>query len=164
MTKELGRIEREGEMRTLRFERRLAHPAEEVWAALTEPARLAEWLAEALVEPGEGGSITLDFGEGGTEGGRITVWEPPRALAYEWNFVGESPSHVRWELTIADEGRATLLTLEHTLLEAESAPGYGAGWHAHLDQLAGHLEGRTPDWSGRYEELRPSYEELALEA
>jgi uncharacterized protein YndB with AHSA1/START domain len=29
----------------LRFERRLNHPVEKVWAALTESDRLAEWLA-----------------------------------------------------------------------------------------------------------------------
>lgn len=35
----------------LRFERRLAHPIEKVWAAPTEPRRLSEWLAESEIEP-----------------------------------------------------------------------------------------------------------------
>jgi uncharacterized protein YndB with AHSA1/START domain len=35
------REEREGEVR--RFERRLPHPPEKVWRALTEPAELAAW-------------------------------------------------------------------------------------------------------------------------
>jgi uncharacterized protein YndB with AHSA1/START domain len=157
----LGTITGEGETRTLRFERRLEHPAATVWAALTEPERLAEWLAEAVVEGRKDGSMTLDFGEGGKEGGRITVWDPPRVLAYEWQFTGETPSQVRWELSELDGGRITVLTLEHALLPADGAAGYGAGWHGHLDQLEGHLAGSVPDWSARFEELRPTYETLA---
>ena len=146
---------------TLRFERQLEFSPEEVWAALTEPARLGEWLAQANVVPGTQGSITLDFGEGGNETGLITAWDPPSLLAYEWNFVGEAPSHVRWELAAVDDGSATRLTLEHTRLTPEASPGYGAGWHAHLDQLEGHLAGDVPDWSELFAELQPRYAELA---
>ena len=156
-----GSITTAGETHTLRFERLLTFAREEVWAALTEPARMADWLAEATVRPGPEGEITLDFGEGGTEGGRITLWEPPALLEYEWNFVGERPTQVRWELEALEEGRCTRLTLVHRLLQPESSPGYGAGWHAHLDQLEGHLAGDTPEWSRRFEELRPRYAELA---
>ncbi len=156
---ELGTITSEGTTRTLRFERLLPHAPTDVWAALTEPARLGEWLAAAEVEPGEGGTITLDFGEGGTENCRITVWDPPRALAYEWNFVGEAPSNVRWELELVDGGAATKLVLEHTRLDAGIAPDYGAGWHAHLDQLEGHLEDDVPEFEGLFADLRPQYAE-----
>jgi uncharacterized protein YndB with AHSA1/START domain len=154
-----GTMTLEGTTRTLRFERLLDHPPAEVWAALTEPERLGDWLAAAEVEPGPGGTITLDFGEGGIEKCRITTWDPPRVLAYEWNFLGEKPTHVSWKL-VAD-GSATRLTLEHTLLDAGVAPDYGAGWHAHLDQLAGHLAGEVPEWGELFEELRPRYAELA---
>jgi len=159
---ELGTITSTGETRTLTFERLLGFPPEDVWAALTEPARLADWLAAAAVRPGAGGEITLDFGDdGATERGRITVWDPPHVLAYEWAFVGERPSHVRFELAVAGDGTSTRLTLEHTLLEAAVTPAYGAGWHAHLDQLDGHLRGATPGWGERYAELRPRYDRLA---
>jgi uncharacterized protein YndB with AHSA1/START domain len=161
VTANLGRITVEEDARTIRFERRLEHPAELVWAALTEPQRLAEWLTDAVVEAGEGGSIGLDFGEGGKQTGRITVWDPPRALAYEWQFSGEQASLVRWQLSELDEGRITVLTLEHSQLPPEIAAGYGAGWHGHLDQLEGHLGGDVPDWADRYAALRPAYEELA---
>ena len=40
----------------LRYERRLRHPVEKVWAALTEPDRMEEWWARAAVlELAEGG-------------------------------------------------------------------------------------------------------------
>lgn len=155
-----GEITADGSTHTIRFERRLAFAPDEVWSALTEPARLAEWLAEATVTPGLDGELTLDFGGDGREGGRITVWDPPRALAYEWNFVGEAPSYVHWRLTAVDDDRATVLTLEHTRLEPAASTGYGAGWHAHLDQLEGHLAGSVPDWDERFGELRPRYEDM----
>ena len=38
-----GSVRVEGEYATLEFERRLSHPPEIVWAAITEPEELAEW-------------------------------------------------------------------------------------------------------------------------
>jgi uncharacterized protein YndB with AHSA1/START domain len=156
-----GTVTLEGGAHTLRFERLIPFSPEEIWAALTEPARLGEWLAEAEVVPGPNGSVSLDFGEGGKESGRVTAWEPSRHLAYEWNFVGETPSHVRFELAAVDDGSATRLTLEHTRLGPDVATGYGAGWHAHLDQLEGHLAGDVPDWGELFAELQPQYAEIA---
>jgi uncharacterized protein YndB with AHSA1/START domain len=162
MTDDLGTLTLEGGTYTIRVERLLSFPPTDVWAALTEPEQLRQWLAEATVVPGAGGKITLDFGpDGGAEGGRITEWDPPRALAYEWNFVGEEPSHVRFELSVDQGSGATRLVLEHTRLEQASGAGYGAGWHAHLDQLEGHLGGEAPAWESRFEALLPRYERAA---
>jgi uncharacterized protein YndB with AHSA1/START domain len=157
---DFGAISAEGATRTLRFERVLDHRREEVWAALTEPEQLGAWLARAEVEPGPTGWITLDFGDGGIERCAIRVWDPPRVLAYDWNFGGETPSHVRFELEPSTDG-GTVLTLEHSLLEAGIAPGYGAGWHAHLDQLAGQLEGEVPSWDDRFQAVLETYREAA---
>jgi uncharacterized protein YndB with AHSA1/START domain len=161
---ELGTITAQGTTRTLRFERTLAYPADAVWAALTLPEQLGEWLAPAQVQPGPEGEITLDFGEGGIERCRITVWDPPRSLAYEWNFLGESPTHVSWELEVVEGGSATRLTLEHTLLDAGVAADYGAGWHAHLDQLEGYLRGDAGPWQERFDAVLETYREAAATA
>jgi uncharacterized protein YndB with AHSA1/START domain len=161
---ELGTMTSEGTTRALRFERLLSHAPTEVWAALTEPDRLGDWLAAAQVEPGESGTITLDFGEGGIESCKITVWDPPHALAYEWNFVGETPSNVSWELEAVGNGGATRLVLEHRRLDEAVAPDYGAGWHAHLDQLEGHLGGDVPEFENLFAALRPRYADAAATA
>jgi hypothetical protein len=72
-----------------------------------------------------------------------------------------APSHVRFELEALDDGAATRLTLEHTLLAAEMTAGYGAGWHAHLDQLEGYLQGEAGPWRERFDALLPAYRERA---
>ena len=46
----------------LRYERRLRHPVEKVWAALTEPDRMEEWWARAAVlELAEGGRARIEW-------------------------------------------------------------------------------------------------------
>ncbi len=159
---ELGTIVADGDTRTVTFERTLPFPPAEVWSALTEPERLGEWLAQAVLEHREGGAVGFDFGEGGVCGGRVLVFDPPIALEYEWDFPNEDRSVVRWELRATDGERSTHLTLVHSLLGPDVVPGYGAGWHAHLDQLAGYLAGDVPEWVLLYTELRPRYDELAV--
>jgi uncharacterized protein YndB with AHSA1/START domain len=157
---ELGRITATGETRALRFERRLEAGLDQVWAALTEPELIAGWLTDASVEPGAGGRVAFDFGENGVCRGEIAVWEPPRALEYGWVFPDGHASRVRWELEPVPGG-GTRLTLVHELLRPLEATGYGAGWHAFLDRLAGRLAGSTPDWGERFEAVRPGYEAAA---
>ena len=62
---------------------------------------------------------------------------------------------VRFELRPAGSG--TLLALEHTGIPAEQAAGFGAGWHGHLDALAGTLAGQDIDLHARDHELAPQY-------
>jgi uncharacterized protein YndB with AHSA1/START domain len=157
----LGAITQDGDTRTVRFERRYPVPREEVWAALTEPDRLAQWLTEATFQPREGGRVAFDFGDGGTCTGTVLVWDPPAVLEYGWDFPDESRSVVRWELAEDGDGDGTAVTLVHRLLGPATAVGYGAGWHAHLDQLEAHVTGGGDvDWAARYQALRPAYEAL----
>ena len=159
MASNRGVVRREGERRGVRFERAYAASVEELWDALTSPASVGRWLAEVeRLELRVGGAVELRFGDG--EGERVTgtvlALEPPRLLEYEWHFPGEEQSAVRFELTADDRGAR--LVLDHRLLGAETAAGYGPGWHAHLDALAAHLGGGSIDWLARYRELKPAYE------
>jgi uncharacterized protein YndB with AHSA1/START domain len=156
---ELGALRADGDRRALRFERRFAVPAEELWDALTSPERLAGWLAPGSVGSGAGTDIRLDFGEGGIVTGRVVRWEPPSVLEYEWHFDGETESVVRFELFPAGEG--TLLVLDHRALAAGHAAGYGAGWHAHLASLSDWLENRDGSWDERFGAALPHYREAA---
>lgn len=144
--------------RSIRFVRELAAPPERVWRALTEPSELPAWLADATIDLQQDGEIEFRFDDG-TIHGTITELEPERVLAYSWHE-GPRGSHVRVELRPA--GGGTRLTLVHTRLGAEEAPGFGGGWHQHLDLLAASVEGAPAEWSWeRFHELKARYVELA---
>src|SRR5688572_7480270 len=58
-----GTIERTAEGGVIRFERRLAYPIRDVWDAITNPTRLADWWlpfdADIAVDLREGGSMVM---------------------------------------------------------------------------------------------------------
>ena len=160
ITAEIGALRNDDERCAVRFERLYDFTPAELWSAITDPEQLSRWLARAEVVPGEGGRISLAFDDGGTtEGGRILTWEEPRLLEYEWRFAGEEESVVRFELLPQEFG--TLLVLDHRRLGRSSGMGYAAGWHAHLDALAGLHD--LSDWQRRFDELVPTYRAQADE-
>lgn len=143
-----GSVEQVGGKYVLRFERRLNHPVEKVWATLTEPEQLEKWLAEADLDLIEGGSIELrwqntdEHGNSAVARGEITRLEPPRLLEYDTDIHGL----LRWELR--DDGDGCILTFTSTVEAPEDRlPDLLAGWHSHLDFLANTLEGYRVDWS-----------------
>lgn len=84
----------------LRYERHLQHPVAKVWAALAQPERFAEWLAEREGDLVPGGNVRLrwlntdDQGNTAVATGRVTVVDPPRVLAFDTDIHGR----LRWEL------------------------------------------------------------------
>ena len=142
----------------LTFERRLAHPVERVWRAVTEPAELAHWFPSAVSgEMTPGGRLTFAFADGDMElEGEVVELDPPRRVAFTFG-----DDVLRIELAPADEG----CVLRFTCLfdDAERASRDAAGWHVCLDRLEQHLGGAatqaptsdaTPDWRALYEEYQ----------
>ena len=138
-----GVLETKDGKQVLRFVRRLAHPIDRVWAALTEPDELIGWLAAAEVDLDAGRIVLRWQNEGGpTMDCKITELAPPTLLEYE----GEPHGRLRWELH--PDGDATLLTFTATGVYPEDQVSLAlAGWHWHLDTLANHLRGVDADWS-----------------
>jgi uncharacterized protein YndB with AHSA1/START domain len=157
--KALGTLRNDEERCAVRFERLYDFTPDELWSALTDPQRLQRWLADTpRFEGREGGAVTIAFDEGTTDG-RVLTWDEPRVLEYEWRFPGEDESVVRFELHPQEAG--TLLVLDHRRLGRDAGTGYSAGWHAHLDALAGEIE--LGGWQRRFEELLPTYRAQADE-
>jgi uncharacterized protein YndB with AHSA1/START domain len=131
-------------------------PVERVWAALTEPAHLAEWFGDGGAEMDRlrpGGRITFIWREHGTARAVIERVEPPRVFAYRWALrpdVDPRPGNsTRVEFTLWEEGTATGLRVvesgfgELEWSEEERARDVEsniAGWTAELGELAAHLE------------------------
>jgi uncharacterized protein YndB with AHSA1/START domain len=157
----LGRVTVEGDHATITFERRLPHPPEVVWEAITETGQLSRWYLEnPRIEGRVGG--TVDFSSGPANiTGRTLAWDPPRVFEHEWNvkFPGLPKGEhgvIRWELV--NEGDETVLRLTHSRLTRQTATGFAPGIHALLDRLEAHLNKTPlPDWQKRRDEVRMSY-------
>lgn len=167
MTYADGKLMVSGGIAVIAFERRLAHPIDAVWSALTESDQLAAWLGQGTVEPRAGGEVSIRTGPADRStfqremSGRILAWDPPCLLEHEWNQPGLELSVVRYELE-ADAG-GTILRLTHRRSVTAAATGGRAGWHAYLDRLAAHLDGLpVPAWSSRRAEVEGAYGEPPL--
>jgi len=136
----LGQISRQTDTVQVVMTRTFDHAVATVWCALTEPARLAQWLAPGEIEPHEGGRARLDFIDSGTTiDSLVGAWKPGALLEYSWSEPGEPLRPVRWALE-ANGPAATHLTLTLTIPFGEDAGRAAAGWEAHLEMLAAALE------------------------
>jgi len=101
---------------------------EEVWSALTDPERLAEWLGEALtVELRPGGELVLRLPDGEERRGFVEETDPPAALVLWWRPVDESGeegelTRVAFLLEV-DEGGTRLRVVESRPLSRLDARG-----------------------------------------
>ena len=77
----------------VRFERTLPGPIERAWELLTNTERLPGWFGPGIIEPREGGAVTL---MGGHIRGVVTQWKPPRILAYTWNVFSPGETESSW--------------------------------------------------------------------
>ena len=158
-------VDPSGAYATLTFRRRYAHPPERVWEAISTPEGLAGWLFahDVTIEPRVGGVISMISGPAGYRSvGTILVWDPPRALAYDWRVepVPEMPrgehGTFRYELARVDGDTDLVVTVER--ITVQTAGGFLPGQHAFLDRLAAQLDGAEPiDWFARFAELRAVY-------
>jgi uncharacterized protein YndB with AHSA1/START domain len=156
-----GTLERRDGQHVIRFERRLGHPVERVWRALTEPDEIAAWLALAELELEEGGRVVLTWQNTDDEGntavarGTVTALDPPRLLEFDTDIHGR----LRWQLEPASDGTALTFTAEVDLPEDYETEVL-AGWHIHLDHLEEVLDGGTIDWSNWDRDHRPTWDRI----
>jgi uncharacterized protein YndB with AHSA1/START domain len=128
------------------FHRRYAKPVAKVWAALTTPERLEDWLGTAKLELRVGGPLQLSFANGKSLELSITRVDAPHVLGWSWIIDGLNTS-VLFELQ--PDGEGCRLTLTHSGVSARQGRGAGvrAGWHAILEGLADSLDGRATPWA-----------------
>jgi uncharacterized protein YndB with AHSA1/START domain len=136
------------------FERRLNHPVERVWAALTDPDEIEAWLARAQLEPREGGRVHLEWlntdeegkrYEGADATGTVAAIDPPRLLELDTDVHGR----LKWELRADGDGTELTFTVVIAMPDEHVASNQ-AGWHTHLDFLDEWLDAGTridwPNW------------------
>lgn len=169
----LGSVVRDGDKLALRYERRLAHPPEKVWRALTESDSLRHWFpADIVGERAAGATVQLPFWPDGAEEskqtleeagvdpatvdfeealpGKIVAFDPPKLFELIWGNADGEADVLRFELEPA--GDATLLIF--TTWPGEPGPlgngGTAAGWHVCLDALDPLLDARSAEQPDRH--------------
>lgn len=149
---------------TLIFERRLSHPVDRVWQAISEPDDLEHWFPSKVVvdELSAGAEMSFEFEDMPLDAplamtGHITEVDPPRLLGFTW---GED--HLRFELDPNEGEKGCTLRLTVTLGTRDKAARDAAGWHVCLDRLERVVAGEdgpaatgvTSDWRALYEEYQ----------
>lgn len=143
----------------VRMEDVYATDIEDLWSALTDPARLARWIGDVHGEFRLGGRLSARFTSSWEGPAQIEICEKPHRLVV--TLAPGGPDETVVEATLAEEGDKTRLIIEERGLLMSSIDGHGAGWQSHVEDLAAHLAGRPAgDWRTRWTALRPAYREM----
>jgi uncharacterized protein YndB with AHSA1/START domain len=131
-----GRIEHDHEGHpTLVITREFQAPIEDVWASVTDSARLERWIGTFTGDPASGSvmfAMTAEAEDAPAEEMQIVECEPPRLLAVKAS-APDGQWHLRVALTESD-GR-TLLTFTQPEIDPTEAESVGPGWEFYLDRL-----------------------------
>jgi uncharacterized protein YndB with AHSA1/START domain len=129
---------------------------EDLWAAVTEPERLARWLAEVSGDLRVGGTFAARFTSSWEGPGRVEVCERPHRLLL--TMQPETGEETQIEALLTAESEGTRLVVEERGFPPGVAPDHGAGWQAHLEDLGASLESREAvPWEERWHQLIPAY-------
>jgi uncharacterized protein YndB with AHSA1/START domain len=134
----------------LRLERRLAHPVERVWRAVSEPRELSRWFVAPVPWTPQAGETFESFGQSGA----ITELDPPRVLAWSW---GDE----RYRFDLRPDGDGCLLTFTHSFGDRALGAQHGAGWECYFDRLAAALGGAQLSEERAHEPVGERHERLA---
>jgi uncharacterized protein YndB with AHSA1/START domain len=122
------------ETRSVVVERKMPHPPEKIWRALTQPHLIEQWLMRNDFKPVVDHRFSLSAEWGGVDCQVLEV-EPNRMLSYSWG-TKDLESMVTWTLT--PDGTGTNLRMEQTGFRPDQQPYYrGAmvGWPRFLTAM-----------------------------
>lgn len=161
-----GTLERTADGGVIRFERRLPYPIRDVWDAITNPERLADWWLPFDAD------ITIDLREGGEMvfAGRgdepvtmtFTILRVEAPMLFEHTHA-DPASYMRWELEALDSG--CVLRLSHFVTDPAGAVDncYVVGLHTSLSRLVPCLAGRPIAWDwDAFADAQAHYNSLGL--
>jgi uncharacterized protein YndB with AHSA1/START domain len=126
------------------------------WKALTDPATVAAWFAEASDVGPVGSPYRIDFGDGSVIEGVVREHEPGHRLAYSWAWAEQEPRQetlVTWTSEPDPQG-GTRITLVHAGWAEAGADDatrddHTTYWEMYLDDLVALLDGEEgPDGDG----------------
>ena len=134
---------------SLILKRRLNAPPAKVYAAWTDPEKIARWFGPAQVVAGSvradidariGGRYRVSFkmqdGEHHEVSGRYREMVPNQRLTFSWAWHSTPERESRVTVSLQPDGDGTLLTLHHEqLFDRVARDGHESGWIGTLDKL-----------------------------
>lgn len=167
-----GRREERDGWACLVLERTFRAPAEDVWAAVTEPERMERWIGTWTGDPAsgsvefrmtaEGDDVTADTWE-------IETCEPPHRFVGRSRAPYDSDELVDWRIaiTLSEHDGVTTLEFVQGLPETRMAENVGPGWEYYLDRLAvahGGGDVGTVQWDDYYPGQSEPYRAMFTQA
>ena len=160
-----GVLDRSADGGVIRFERHLPYRIDDVWDAVTNPTRLADWWlpfdADISVDLQEGGQMVFAArgDEPVTMTFTITRVEPPMLLEH----THADASYMRWELEPTDTGCVLRLSQFVTDTAAAIDNCYVVGLHTSLARLVPCLADRPVAWDwDDFAEAQAHYASIGL--
>ncbi|TRY17117.1 SRPBCC family protein [Tessaracoccus rhinocerotis] len=149
------------------FTRTFRAPAEDVWAAVTDPGRLARWIGSWRGDPADGEvwfRMLFEGDEIPEEHMAIHQCDAPHRLRVTSTSPSEEGPQV-WDFRIdlVEANGVTTLTFAQSVPDAQLAEGVGPGWQYYLDRLMLAETGADPadiDFDDYYPALKEHYREL----
>jgi uncharacterized protein YndB with AHSA1/START domain len=134
---------------SLTLKRRLDAPPAKVYAAWTDPEKIARWFGPAQVVAGSvradidariGGRYRVSFkmadGEHHEVGGVYCEMVPNQKLSFSWAWHSTPERESQVTVSLKPDGDGTLLTLLHEqLFDSAARDGHEGGWIGTLDKL-----------------------------
>ena len=138
---------------SLTLKRRLNASPEKVYAAWTNPQKIARWFGPSSVKAGSGQasidariggryriSFTMENGEYNEVGGVYREVVPNERLVFSWAWHSTPERDSLVTVSLKPDGDGTLLTLHHEQLFDQAArDGHERGWIGTLDKLENYL-------------------------
>jgi uncharacterized protein YndB with AHSA1/START domain len=125
-----------------------AAPPDLAWTYLTEPERIAEWLAGASTLGEVGDTYRLDFGDGSVVEGQVVAVDPGRGFAHHWQWQDEPAGPrtlVSWAVRAHADDPGSEIVLVHEGWTDEDGgdalrDDHESYWSGYLDDLHDILE------------------------
>jgi uncharacterized protein YndB with AHSA1/START domain len=133
----------------VRRETHIAAPRASVFAFLTDPDKIVQWMGtEATTEVHPGGMYLLKGVGSATARGTFREVVPVHRLAYSFGWEGNeevSPGSSLIEIDLIEQDGGTLLRMTHSgLPNATTQASHGKGWAHYLGRLTEVAAGHNP--------------------
>jgi uncharacterized protein YndB with AHSA1/START domain len=145
---------------TVRMHDRFDTTIDDLWSAITDRDRAARWIGELDGDLSLGGTFHARLTSHWEGSARVDECEAPRRVLVTMR-PGE-PDETVFEAWLTEEEGGTDLVIEERGLPLDQIFAHGAGWQAHIEDLAAHVAGRAPaPWEQRWHELSSFYAAMA---